>query len=424
MTLISFIVLLLLTAKIPQKSIQANSKKSAAYLYQEEDLFHEYIPGQKMTTLDNYADSILLNIVYMLDPKKPLKSALFASYYKEKWQNADEAYFLATTKDVVANEPYTRYWHGQMIFLKPLLMVTDIKGIRLINVGLMLLLISWLGVLLIKKDEKLLLGVFLIGLMVTGSFMVPFCLEYISTFLVMLAACIMVVYMAEKAAEKLLPLFFLVGMVTVFFDFLTTETLTFTMPLVFLIILRQKRGLVKDLKSGFWLSLKVGILWGLGYSLTWAAKWGISTVVLKTNVFADAFTQVEKRTVGGMAGNAFRQCSDAIFRNIALLIPFNFAKSYLGVVFLVLGTGFILFCIWFLYRKKQAASWLMQLLILIGMIPYVRYIILSNHAYLHYFFTYRAQLVTVTVLGYAFCMSLDKKLIAKDFRWLDQYRGN
>lgn len=125
-----------------------------------------------------------------------------------------------------------------------------------------------------------------------------------------------------------------------------------------------------------------------------------------------------------MAGNAFRQCSDAIFRNIALLIPFNFAKSYLGVVFLVLGTGFVLFCIWFLYRKKQTTSWLMQLLILIGLIPYVRYIILSNHAYLHYFFTYRAQLVTVTVLGYAFCMSLDKKLIEKDFKWLDQYRGN
>lgn len=416
-TLISFVLLIVLTAKIPQSSIQVNSQKSATYLYEEEDLFHELIKGQKMTKLDNYADSILLNIVYSLDGQKPLESALLASYYKEEWQNADEAYFLITTKNLTPNQPYTRYWHGGMVFLKPLLMIMDIRGIRILNVGMMILLIGWLGVLLIKREQKLLLGAFLIGLMVTGTFIVPLCLEYISTFLVMLTTCIAVLYMAEKETEKFLPLFLIAGMLTAFFDFLTTETLTLTMPLVLLLIIRRKRGLLKDFKSGFWLSVQSGMLWGIGYTLTWAAKWGISAVVLKINVFIDVLTHVEERTVGEIAKSTLEQYGGAVFRNIAMLIPFNFAKSYFGVVLLVLGVCFILFCIWFLYRKKQQEIWLMQLLLLIGMIPYIRYIIMSNHAYLHYFFTYRAQLVTVTVIGYAFLMSLDKNLIAKDFGW-------
>ena len=31
----------------------------------------------------------------------------------------------------------------------------------------------------------------------------------------------------------------------------------------------------------------------------------------------------------------------------------------------------------------------------LGLVPYVRYLVLHNHAWLHCFFTYRAQLATV-----------------------------
>ena len=415
--LLGMVLCIALAAKFPKSSIEFNSKKSAVYLYEKEDLFHELVKGQKLTTLDNYADSILLNIVYSLDSEKPLQSALLASYYKEDWQNADEAYYLTINEHLEPNLPYTRYWHGEMIFIKLLLMLMDIRGIRLLSAGVMLLLICLLGALLIKKEEKLLLGVFLMGLMITSAFIVPLCLEYISTFLVMLTACITVLLVAEKKEDKWLPIFLVSGMLTAFFDFLTTETLTCTMPLIMLLIVRQKRGLLKDFKSGFWLSLRTGILWASGYILTWVAKWGISSVVLKTNVFLDAFKQAEARTVGQASGGLIEQCGKAIFRNIALLLPFNFAKTYGEAMLLAFGVGFILFCIWFLYRKKQQEAWFLKLLLLIGLIPYIRYSVMSNHAYLHYFFTYRAQLVTVTVLGYAFFRSLDKNLFMKDMRW-------
>ena len=57
---------MVLASLIPKSSIQLNSEKSAKYFY-EEELFHPLIKEEKLTTIDNYADTILLNIVYSLD---------------------------------------------------------------------------------------------------------------------------------------------------------------------------------------------------------------------------------------------------------------------------------------------------------------------------------------------------------------------
>lgn len=413
---LSLLILMVLTAQIPKSSIESNSQKSAAYLYEKEALFHTVVAGQKLTTIDNYADTILLNIVYCLDPQHPLESVLLASHYKEEWQNANEAYVLAVTKHRAPNQPYTRYWHGEIIFLRPLLMFLDIRGIRLMNAVVMTALLGSLGALLIKKEQKLLLGAFIIGFISVGGVMAPLCLEYISTFIIMLGVSIAALLIEEKGDEKLLPLFFAAGMLTSFFDFLTTETITLTMPLVMVLCIRQRKGMLKDFKSGFSLSTKAGALWAGAYALMWLSKWSISTLVLKTNTFKAALEQAEVRAVGGAASSLAAQYIGAVFRNIALLVPFNFGKTYGEVALLMLGAAFVVFCVLFLYKRRQQETWFLHLIMLIGLVPYIRYIVLSNHSYLHYFFTYRAQIVTVTVLLYALLSSLDQKLLQKDFK--------
>ena len=414
--LITLLILLFFTNLIPQNSIKTNSEKSALYLNEKEALFHTVLSSEKSTTIDNYADTILLNIVYSLDETQPLKSALLASYYKENWLNANEAYKKAVTENKAPNTPYTRYWHGEMIFLKPLLMVLDIKGIRCLNAVVLLALLCCVGVILFKKGQKLLLTALILGFIIIGAFVVPLCLEYISTFIVMLLTCVAALLIEEKGDESLLPLFFITGMLTCFFDFLTTETITLTMPLVIVLCVRYGDGKVKDFKSGLKLSAKAGGLWGVAYTLMWLAKWTISTVVLKTNTFAPALGQAEVRAFGSVANSLMDKYIGAIFRNIALLFPFNFGKTYGQVILLILAVGFLVFCPLFLYKKKLKEPWFLRLLMVISIVPYIRYIALSNHSYLHYFFTYRAQLVTVTVLIYAFFCSLDKKLIYKDLK--------
>ena len=468
-TLLCCIILLFFTSLIPQSSIKTNSEKSALYLNEKEDLFNTVVQGERLTTIDNYADTILLNIVYNLDEKQPLRSVFLASYYKEDWLNANEAYKITVTENKSPNTPYTRYWHGMMILLKPLLMFLDIRGIRIFNAVVILALMSCLGVLLFKKNQKILLSSMIIGFISIGVFFVPLCLEYTSTFIIMLAACIFALLIEAKGDDKLLPLFFIIGMLTCFFDFLTTETITLTMPLIMVLCVRYKAEEIKALKSNLKesnktkplrsnlsehnktkscintevvikkegiqyfknvlnFSIKAGILWCGAYMLMWLAKWGLSSIILKINAFEAALEQAEVRAIGNVAGSLIDQYIGAIFRNIALLFPLNYGKTYGEVILLFLGIAFVTFCVLFLYRKnkdKLRQSWFLKLLMLIGIVPYIRYVTLSNHSYLHYFFTYRAQLVTVTVLTYAFLESLDKKMINKDFSKLKSklFRG-
>lgn len=426
---------MVLAALIPKSSIQLNSEKSAAYLYKEE-LFHPLVKEEKLTTIDNYADTILLNIVYNLDEKQPLKSVFSASYYNEDWLNVNEGYNMSVNENKEPNISYSRYWHGNMIFLKPLLMFLDIQGIRIFNAIVLAALICALGVSLIKKKQKVLLSAMVIGLLSIGVFFVPLCIEYTSTFIIMAVICLLVTHMEDIGDEKLLPIFFISGMLTCFFDFLTTETITFTMPLVMVLCLRykpvgailingsknnkSKRNKVNQdsncFKEAFNLSIKAGALWIIAYVLMWLAKWSLSSIILKINAFEAAIKQAEVRTIGNAAKSILEQYLGAVFRNIALLFPLNFGKTYGEVLLIFLGVFFLIGCIWFLYRKNKVEDGgLLKLLGLIGMIPYIRYVALSNHSYLHYFFTYRAQLVTITVLIYIFFMSLDKKLINKKF---------
>ena len=167
-----------------------------------------------------------------------------------------------------------------------------------------------------------------------------------------------------------------------------------------------------NIKEALNFSIKAGVLWIIAYVLMWLAKWSLSSIILKINAFEAALKQAEVRTIGNAAKSILEQYTGAVFRNIALLFPLNFGKTYGEVVLIFLGVVFGVLCIWFLYRKNKVEDgWLLKLLMLIGVIPYIRYIVLSNHSYLHYFFTYRAQLVTITILFYVIFTSIDKKLI-------------
>jgi hypothetical protein len=65
----------------------------------------------------------------------------------------------------------------------------------------------------------------------------------------------------------------------------------------------------------------------------------------------------------------------------------------------------------YVYHKDRINKPRILLLFIIGAVPYIRYIVLSNHAYLHCFFTYRAQMAAVVAL----VMILDELV---EWRWL------
>ena len=412
--LIIFIGSLSLTALIPRQALQSTSAASADY-YMKHELFFDLIADKEWTQIDYYADAILLNIAYNLDSQQPLSSSLEAAYYSQKYVNVNASYKETVSHSKAANTSYARYWHGSLVFLRPLLLFLSARQIYSFNAIVLCLLLLAVEGALLRRGHYLLGVSFFIAAGVTGSFMIPFSIEYTTTFILMLTFSLMIVLLEKWDRHKWLPFFFGIGMLTNFVDFLTTETITLTVPLVLILCLQKEKDAIKNFKEGFIFSLNSILCWGIAYSFTWFSKWLISSLVLQRNVFYEAFHSVEERTIGQVSAAPLWQPILGVIKNIALLFPMHYSATYNGVVLLLIGTAFVFSCIIYLYRRKMNDLWFVKLLLIICLIPYIRYLVLGNHSYLHYFFTYRAQFPVVISLIYLTWWSLDKKLLRKEF---------
>lgn len=52
----------------------------------------------------------------------------------------------------------------------------------------------------------------------------------------------------------------------------------------------------------------------------------------------------------------------------------------------------------YVYHVKSFDTRRILLLAVTALIPYVRYLVLHNHSYIHFFFTYRAQVATIMAI--------------------------
>ena len=406
--IIFFIVLALLfsilviTAKIPRELIEENIKEST-------DIFWKFSAEDNSDTPYNikhyYADAMILYIIYYIDTDNVLESVMEAKYYSS---NQDETISFAVD-DVIenneANTQYIRYWHGSMSILRPLLIFFNIQQIYVINAVLILLLIL---ILLIKlrKNKELVVAI-LIGLVMCAIWTVPFCQEYTWTFYIMLIASIILVEL-EKRKKNINILFFITGMITCYLDFLTNEIITLFVPLIILLVIKYKKNEINNFKEGVKLIGYPILLWGIGYIGMWCAKWILASIILKVNALDYVIGPAMKR-INGTEGTAGNYTSDIIPRNIKNLFPIAFLIEE-GYIYWILG-AIIIFELIFIRKKEIKKLWFSLLLLIIAIIPYIRYLVLENHSYLHYFFTFRSQIITIIAIVLAMVYSLDKSLM-------------
>ncbi len=133
--------------------------------------------------------------------------------------------------------------------------------------------------------------------------------------------------------------------------------------------------------------------WGLGYALTWIAKWGITVVVLGVRYFWRTMSVVQYRLQGSEEEPLDR--IGTIRRNL---------KAWMNVqdggvitwskVVLVLLVVVLLLAVWKKLKDwKTIAAYLP--ILFVASYPYIWYLVMSNHSQIHYWYTYRAQLVTL-----------------------------
>lgn len=159
---------------------------------------------------------------------------------------------------------------------------------------LLAILLITIFAIFIKKKYYILLLAMIIGLIMTSSIYVPFCLEYIWTYIIMLSVTIVAIYLENKESKEIKKdkeknintnknqkqniniLMFITGIITCFFDFLSTQTITFLVPIICIETIRYKENRIKETKEeikqiAIWICL-----WLIGYGMMWAIKWNKS----------------------------------------------------------------------------------------------------------------------------------------------------
>jgi len=176
--IVIFLTSLTLVSLIPSKNMYDNTKVSAEILKEQTNRWTiriRLIP----IVFDNYTDALMVNTAYSIDNKAPLKSFMMAKknylpgktrviiedqagelLSAGKYKELDQVGDLNDTINGNTEEAfeYARYWHGYLVWLRPLLCLANISVIRII----LIVIFDILGILLvgiIAKKVKVVYGI-------------------------------------------------------------------------------------------------------------------------------------------------------------------------------------------------------------------------------------------------------------------------
>jgi hypothetical protein len=393
--LLSFcFVSIVLVHLIPQSWIKSNVIKSVQTI-QSEGLYPNLL-NFKLFQLDNFTDAVMHTIAMTGDHKKPVLSAMSNFYYRSEnfLDIAVDADKVAKGQlDNLSKVSYGRYWQGYLVFLKPLLIIFDYSQIRILYYLLFVFLIGTISYLTFKNTKKrVVLFSFLITLVLFNVFIIPLSLQFSTVFIIAFIGIIIILLKPFKYANETsyLPLFFVIGGCTSFFDFLTVPLVTLGLPLLFLV---ENYDYEKKWKEKLLMVIKISIVWGIGYSFIWASKWLLGSVLTDVNIFNDAINSSAKRTSNDYRG------MEMTISNITKFIWENIEARGLQVYVYIsaIAMALLLFVYTRSVKSKEVLLNNIYLLLVAMMVP-LWFLVLRNHSIQHGWFTWRAASVSIFAL--------------------------
>ena len=204
-------VLLLGACALPAQPVLEHVYDSAQTI-QQEGLYPEYF-GFKLFQMDNYTDTIMLFEAAAMGEQNPLTAMMTATAYNVdnfETMAGDLAVYCERTIPLVTGAQkavqlvpfsYARYWHGYLIWLRPLLCVMSITGVRVVQY---LVLFALLAVILWQLRRQCGLRAmvwFAVSQLAVTVFWVPHQVQYFTTFCIAYAGCAWVLARPRRAGQ-------------------------------------------------------------------------------------------------------------------------------------------------------------------------------------------------------------------------------
>ena len=380
-------VFLLAAYVLPMGKIHQHINESLVVL-NKEGKYPQECEGDLETQRDNFTDALMLDIAGF-DNGKSLTERAFGNYYIASDKSNPILWLQLEDSDPQQEISYARYWHGYVVLLKAGLLFFNYQEIRSLLYFVDLVLIGCLAISFWRKGLKQYMIPLFITLMFFPLTVVSKSLQFSTVFIPTLAGMILLLK-KERSTEQYERIFLGAGILIAFLDLLTYPLVNLGFLLCVMLLVYQDQDLIYKVKC----MINYAAAWLVGYAGMWASKWLVSGIFLKTNVLQDAMTAAAFRT-SNTNGKTTWTYYDVVMNNVK--------KCPKMVLFLCII--YALFLAVQMVRKKyalcyrnDAAIWLA-----IAVLPFVWYLFLQNHSYMHVFFTHRN--LSITCLAVLFGMS-------------------
>lgn len=380
---------------LPGTPIKRNIAGSVSKM-QEEGLSPRIIYAQ--IPYDNATDAEVLSVCWS---SLCQKNKLIAAIDNVEYSYSNVADAISWLYNLVQNNSdgnaihVVRHWMGITVPLKILFMFFDYTQIRLIIMMILFGLTFKIMKMAAAYDKYLSIGFFI------SIFAIDIASAYltVNSYAVFLTTQITLIYYIKNKDNVTFNtglFLFVVGGITSFLDLMSAPIMSYLYNVIFMFVLSKKQ---RDLKQSFVFLIKTGISWLSGYLSVWMMQWGLTSIVLKENIFMNAVNEMSRMVDGKILDwlpeSKIDRIAAAIGLNKGLLLTSYFINNKLFILVCI----FIGFLLWKIRKDRERINTYLMLMI-VAMIPFGWFVFANNQSLIFYNLSFRIMGGTVMVFVY------------------------
>ena len=287
----------------------------------------------------------------------------------------------------LGRDSYSRYWHGYLVLLKPLLSLLTYDGIRILNAVAQTSLLLVALFLMWKKDAKWLM----IPFVLIWALLVPTdtsaLLQYSDIYYIYVIGSIVLLQFYDKLKNTngLYYTFLLLGIATSYFDFLTYPLVSLGVPLGICLYLSKD----KTIKDGIKQLVLFSAFWTAGYLGMWFCKWLLVSILTDGSIMS-----VVSEKVGFWTGDTSDLGEHITLWGTTKLL---FGKMIPNPAFLVSAAYIVVLAV-ISFVRKTFSKVQFVLYGILALYPFAWFAVISGHSHTHYWFTNKELVIFMFAL--------------------------
>lgn len=378
-------VLLYLVGLIPQQAVNDSVQLSASQLAEEGYDPVVLVRSDESYRLDNFSETrILLESLYMNTRENP-QAVYLCPTYEGKGDP------IAAINDVAKlggfPDPDTYFPEQIMGFrsiVRPLLAFMNLRQIRRLLMWVTLLLFTANVVNIKKRSGSLIAFLFAAAFLSVNPIIVMSSMQYSCCFLIAFIVMLLMPHIGRfKMNEPML--FFLVGGLTQYLDLYTTPLVTFGLPMLWMLLIKQQDGELQSFTADVLCVAKCFGAWFGAYVLLWLTNIGVVTLFTDFDVWKQAMAALgEALGIGVQRVDAFAALSAGLTNLVTI-------ECVLCLIGFVIAWPFMMDT-----RAKRATGYRQgRIFLIVALLPILWCLITANSMMQHAYYQYRVLIVAI-----------------------------